>query len=178
MLERLFEGTMWRTRIFIVLAVIFGLIGSIILFIVGSVDIFEVFMYVINVYLNGLHPADFHEVIVSKIIGAVDIYLIAVVMIIFAFGLYELFISKIDVAEESNKGQNILAITSLDQLKDKIAKVVVMVLVVGFFQRVLHTKYDGALEMLYFAVSIMVLSIGLYFLGKVGKKEKKEEEGH
>lgn len=179
MFEKLFEATMWRTRIFIVLAVIFGLLGSVILFIVGSVDIFEVLKYVINVYANGLHPVDFHEVIVSKIIGAVDIYLIAVVMLIFAFGLYELFISKIEVAEDTAKGQNILAITSLDQLKDKIAKVVVMVLVVGFFQRVLHTKYEGALEMLYFAISIMVLSIGLYFLGKVGKKEKKEyKEGH
>ncbi len=180
MLEKLFEGAMWRTRIFIILAVVFGLLGSVILFIVGSVDIFEVLTYVINVYTNGLHPKDFHEVIVSKIIGAVDIYLIAVVMLIFAFGLYELFISKIEAAEKTDNGQNILAITSLDQLKDKIAKVVVMVLVVGFFQRVLHTKYDGALEMLYFAVSIMVLSIGLYFLGKVGKKEKKEykEEGH
>ncbi len=175
MLEKLFEGAMWRTRIFIILAVIFGLLGSMILFVVASVDIYEVLAYVLNVYTNGLHPVDFHEVIVSKIIGAVDIYLIAVVMLIFAFGLYELFISKIEAAEDTAKGTNILAITSLDQLKDKIAKVVVMVLVVGFFQRVLHTKYDGALEMLYFAVSIMVLSIGLYFLGKVGKKEKTED---
>ncbi len=44
-----------------------------------------------------------------------------------------------------------------------------MVLVVNFFQRVLHTSYDGALEMLYFAGSIMGLAIGLYFLNKVGK---------
>jgi uncharacterized membrane protein YqhA len=63
----------------------------------------------------------------------------------------------------------ILHITSLDQLKDKIAKVVVMVLVVNFFQRVLHTDYNGALEMLYFALSIAGLSVGLYFLNKVGK---------
>jgi uncharacterized membrane protein YqhA len=169
MLEKLFENTMWQARLFILFAVVFGLLGGIVLFIVASVDIYEVIKYAINVYLNGLHPADFHEVIVSKIIGAVDLYLIAVVMLIFSFGLYELFISKIDAAEDNSKGSNILAITSLDQLKDKIAKVIVMVLVVGFFQRVLHTEYNGALEMLYFAVSIMVLAVGLYFLGKVGK---------
>ena len=175
MLERLFEGAMWRTRMLIILAVVFGLIGAAILFVVASVDIFEVLKYTLNVYLNGLHPKDFHEVIVSKIIGAVDLYLIAVVMLIFAFGLYELFISKIEAAEDHSKGANILAVKSLDQLKDKIAKVIVMVLVVGFFQRVLHTEYNGALEMLYFAVSIMVLAIGLFFLGKVGKKEEKKE---
>jgi len=175
MLERLFEGTMWRARLFIILAVIFGLIGAVILFVVASVDIFEVLSYTVNVYVKGLHPEDFHEVIVSKIIGAVDLYLIAIVMLIFSFGIYELFISKIEAAENKETGQNILAISSLDQLKDKIAKVIVMVLVVGFFQRVLHTEYNGALEMLYFAVSIMVLAIGLFFLGKVGKKEEKKE---
>ncbi len=171
MIERLFESIMWKSRLFILLAVIFGLIGAVILFIVASVDIYEVLSYTLNVYVNGLHPKDFHEVIVSKIIGAVDLYLIAIVMLIFAFGIYELFISKIEVAENKETGSNILAISSLDQLKDKIAKVIIMVLVVGFFQRVLHMKYTSALEMLYFAISIMVLAIGLYFLGKVGKKD-------
>lgn len=169
MIEKIFESAMWKARLFVLLAVIFGLVGSTILFIVASIDIFEVLTYTFEVYTKGLHPADFHEAIVSKIIGAVDLYLIAVVMLIFAFGLYELFISKIDVAESSNNGANILNISSLDQLKDKIAKVIVMVLVVSFFQKVLHTSYDGALEMLYFALSIGLLAVGLFFLGKVGK---------
>ena len=122
MLEKFFENAMWKTRLFVLFPVVFGLIGAIILFIVASVDIFEVLVYTLDVYLNGLHPENFHEEIVSKIIGAVDLYLIAVVMLIFAFGLYELFISKIDAAENSKSGNNILAIHSLDQLKDKIAK--------------------------------------------------------
>ena len=169
MLEKFFENAMWKTRLFVLFPVVFGLIGAIILIIVASVDIFEVLVYTLDVYLNGLHPENFHEEIVSKIIGAVDLYLIAVVMLIFAFGLYELFISKIDAAENSKSGNNILAIHSLDQLKDKIAKVIVMVLIVSFFQKVLHTSYDGALQMLYFALSIGILSAGLFFLGKVGK---------
>ena len=169
MLEKFFENAMWKTRLFVLFPVVFGLIGAIILFIVASVDIFEVLVYTLDVYLNGLHPENFHEEIVSKIIGAVDLYLIAVVMLIFAFGIYELFISKIDAAENSKSGNNILAIHSLDQLKDKIAKVIVMVLIVSFFQKVLHTSYDGALQMLYFALSIGILSAGLFFLGKVGK---------
>lgn len=173
-MEKLFESFMWKTRLFILLAVVFGLIGAVILFIVASVDIYEVLSYTANVYLNGLHPKDFHEVIVSKIIGAVDLYLIAIVMLIFSFGTYELFISKIDEAENSSTGNNILAINSLDQLKDKIAKVIVMVLVVGFFQKVLHTQYNGALELLYFALSIVALSVGLFFLGKVGKYPKEK----
>ena len=172
MLEKFFENAMWQTRLFVLFAVIFGLLGSIVLFIVASMDIFEVLKYTINVYSNGLHPENFHEEIVSKIIGAVDLYLIAVVMLIFAFGIYELFISKIDAAcvEENENCSTILAIHSLDQLKDKIAKVIIMVLIVNYFQRVLHTKYETPLELLYFALAITALAVGLYFLGKVGKK--------
>ncbi|MEA1914693.1 MAG: YqhA family protein [Campylobacterota bacterium] len=169
MLEKIFEGAIWRTRFIVLLAVVFGLLGAVVLFVVASMDIWGVAVYTFNTIITGAHPQHFHEDIVAGIIGAVDLYLIAVVMFIFAFGIYELFISDIDEAAGKN-GSNILAIHSLDQLKDKIAKVIVMVLVVNFFQRVLHTEFTTALEMLYFALSIAALAVGLYFLGKVGKK--------
>ena len=168
MLEKLFEGAIWNSRFIVILAVVFGLLGAIILFVVASMDIWGVAVYTFNTIVTGAHPEKFHEDIVAGIIGAVDLYLIAVVMFIFSFGLYELFISNIDQAEGKN-GSQLLAIHSLDQLKDKIAKVIVMVLVVSFFQRVLHTNFSTPLEMLYFAGSITALSVGLYFLGKVGK---------
>jgi len=177
MLEKIFEGTIWRSRYIVILAVVFGLLGAFVLFIVASMDIYAVATYTVKTIITHAHPEHFHEDIVAGIIGAVDLYLIAVVMFIFSFGLYELFISDIDQAE-NGKGSKILAIHSLDQLKDKIAKVIVMVLVVNFFQRDLHTEFKTPLEMLYFAGSIAALAIGLYFLGMVGKKKeiKKEED--
>ena len=168
MLERLFEGAIWNSRFVVLLAVVFGLIGAIILFVVASMDIWQVAVDTYQVILHIVpHPKTFHEDIVAGIIGAVDLYLIAVVMFIFSFGLYELFISDIDQAEGKN-GSKLLAIHSIDELKDKIAKVIVMVLVVNFFQRVLHTTFSTPLEMLYFALSIAALAIGLNFLSKVG----------
>ena len=168
MIERLFEGAIWNSRFIVILAVVFGLLGAVILFIVASMDIWEVAVNTYQVILHIIpHPEHFHEDIVAGIIGAVDLYLIAVVMFIFSFGLYELFISDIDQAEGKN-GSKLLAIHNLDQLKDKIAKVIVMVLVVNFFQRVLHTQFATPLEMLYFALSIAALAIGLNFLSKVG----------
>ena len=176
MIEKLFEGAIWNSRFIVLLAVVFGLLGAIILFVVASMDIWGVAVYAFDTIITHAHPEHFHEDVVSKIIGAVDLYLIAVVMFIFSFGLYELFISDIDQAEGKN-GSKLLAIHSLDELKDKIAKVIVMVLVVNFFQRVIHTKFETPLEMLYFAGSITLLALGLYFLGMVGKnKEKKVED--
>ena len=170
-MERVFESTLWASRFMVIMAVVFGLIGAVALFIVASVDVYDTAKMVISTYMNHLHPKHFHEDVVGGIIGAVDLYLIGVVMILFSFGLYELFISEIDAAkEEDGEDNKILAIHSLDQLKDKISKVIVMVLVVGFFQKVGHTEYNGALEMLYFALSITAVAVGLYFLGKVGHK--------
>ena len=169
MLERIFENSLWSTRFIVILAVVFGLIGAISLFIVASFDIYETAEFVLTTYLGHTHPDHFHESVVGGIIGAVDLYLIGVVMLLFSFGLYELFISEIDAAKAADESKSgILTITSLDQLKDKISKVIVMVLVVGFFQKVGYTNYDGALDMLYLALSITAVSVGLYFLGKVG----------
>ena len=170
MLEAIFEGAIWRSRFVVLLAVIFGIIGAIVLFVVASMDIWGVATYTFTTIITHAHPQNFHEDIVAGIIGAVDLYLIAVVMFIFAYGLYELFISEIDEAMDNENSTKIFSITSLDQLKDKIAKVIVMVLIVNFFQRVLHTEFNKALEMLELSLSILFLAGALYLLGRVGKK--------
>lgn len=168
-MEKIFENSLWASRFIVILAVVFGLIGAVVLFTVASFDIYETAEYTLSTYLSHAHPEKFHENIVVGIIGAVDLYLIGVVMLLFSFGLYELFISDIDVARQNDdKGNKILKIKDLNQLKDKISKVIVMVLVVGFFQKVGHTKFVGALDMLYLALSIAAVSVGLYFLSKVG----------
>jgi len=171
MLERIFESGLWGTRFMVLMAVIFGLVGAILLFVVASFDVYDTAKLVLNTYVNHHHPEHFHELVVGGIIGAVDLYLIGVVMLIFSFGIYELFISDIDVAkEDEERGNKILAIHSLDQLKDKISKVIVMVLVVGFFKKVGLASYHTPLELLYLALSITAVAVGLYFLSKVGHK--------
>ena len=166
-IEHMFESMLWNTRFFVLLAVVFSMLGGIALFIVASVDVWGVITHIVTTYMEHAHPDKFHEEIVGGLIGAVDLYLMAVVMFIFGFGLYELFISEIDVAQKEGASK-ILEIHSLDELKDKLGKVIVMVLVVSFFQRVLFTTYNGALDLVYFAISILALAVALYFLHKGG----------
>ena len=164
-LERTFESMLWSTRFFVLFAVVFSMIGGISLFIVASVDVWHVVEIVFNEYTGVIHDPYFHEKIVAKLIGAVDLYLIAIVLFIFGFGLYELFISQIDIAKES-AASKILEIHSLDELKDKLAKVIIMVLIVGFFKRAMHATYDSPLEMLYLAGAILGLALSFYFMHK------------
>ncbi len=171
MLEKLFERGLWSTRLMTLSAVIFSILAAFALFFLASADLYHVLVLTYQYFFTNFHPENFHADIVADIIGAIDLYLIAVVLLIFGFGIYELFISEIDVAEGTG-GDKILYVSSLDELKDKIAKVIVMVLIVSFFQRVLHAEYKGALEMLYLSFSILALSLGLYFLHKHGGKHE------
>ena len=165
-IENAFEGALWSTRFFVLLAVIFSMIGGIALFIVASVDVWHVAVTVFENYFGHAgHMANFHEKIVAELIGAIDLYLIAIVLFIFGFGLYELFISQIDVAKKS-AASKILEIHSLDELKDKLAKVIIMVLIVGFFKRAMNTDYETAKEMLYLAFGILSLALAFYFMHK------------
>ncbi len=165
-IEAIFEGALWRSRFIVILAVVFALLGAISLFVVASADIWKMFAMTWDVFVNHAHPNNFHELLIGKIIGAIDLYLIAVVLLIFSFGIYELFISQIDEADDSEVGSQILAIHSLDELKSKLGNVIVMVLIVIFFKKVIHMHFETPLDMLYLAGGIFALALSLYYMHK------------
>jgi len=148
----------------VIFSVIFSLLASLSLFILASVEILEP---ITVAFKSKFHlESEFHESFVSSVVGAIDLYLIATVLIIFSLGLYELFISKIDEAENDERSSKILAIHTLDDLKEKLAKVVLMVLIVTFFKYAIHIKYETPLQTLYLAVGVLMLALALYFSHK------------
>jgi uncharacterized membrane protein YqhA len=162
--ENIFERALWNVRFIVLLGVLFGALSAIVLFIAGSTEIYHI---VAGYLLAGEHTLT-HEEILIGIIGAVDFYLIGLVLIIFSFGIYELFISDIDIARIEGGFGNLLDIKNLDDLKNKIIKVIIMVLIVTFFQRILSMTFTTSIDMLAMAVSICVICIGVYFLGRHG----------
>jgi uncharacterized membrane protein YqhA len=178
--EQTFEKFLWNSRFIVLCAVISSMISSVILFVVATVDVFEliqkVFRYVMLPGSDRTADAyeEFHGEVVGHIIGAIDDFLLATVLFIFALGLYELFISKIDEAErEATTSSRILLIHSLDDLKDRLAKVVLMILIVTFFKNVIHTTFEDPLNILYLAVGILSVALALYFTHKGGEAKGK-----
>ncbi len=182
-IEQGFEKFLWNSRFIVLLAVISSMISSVILFVVATVDVFELISKVFRyVTLPGSDrtPAayeEFHGEVVGHIIGAIDDYLLATVLFIFALGLYELFISKIEEAEaEAETSSRILLIHSLDDLKDRLAKVVLMILIVTFFKNVIHTTFEEPLNILYLGVGILFVALALFFTHKGGEGKGKGAE--
>ncbi|ENN96807.1 hypothetical protein J422_00120 [Methanocaldococcus villosus KIN24-T80] len=164
-IELLFESFLWKSKVVSILAVLFSLLGAIMIFLIASYEIIRIFPKVI-LYLFGYYVKNFHDQLIGTVISAIDLYLIAIVLLIFSFGIYELFISKIDIAECSEIGNKILVINNLDDLKDKLGKVVILALIVGIFKKILSIGIKNTLDVLLMSISIITLSISLYYLHK------------
>ena len=73
------------------------------------------------------------------------------------------FISEPDEAKDSGQSTKLLVINSLDDLKSKLAKVILMILVVTFFEVSLSMPFVEAVDLVYFALGILMVSLALYF---------------
>ncbi len=84
------------------------------------------------------------------------------ILLIFAFGIYELFIGDIEVIDRSEAALRFLAVNSLNQLKENVARLVILVLVIEFFGIALSVQYTQSLDLLYLAVGILLVSGGIF----------------
>lgn len=100
--------------------------------------------------------------IVSYVIGGVDYYLIGIVLLIFALGIYELFISKIDIRFEDEV--DILQSESLEELKGKLVKVIVVALIVNLFKKMLELDITQASDLIYVSLAILLIAVSNYLL--------------
>lgn len=174
-IEYYFEQFLWKSRFLVLIAVVSSLFGSLVLFAVGTLDIFKVGISAVNYYL-GQSEQDIHEFIVKDIILAIDIYLVAVVLLMFGAGVYRLFISPIDQSEESGAAHP-FNIQTFDELKDKIVRVVILAVIIEFFRAVVDIQFNTPLHAIYLAVSVLALAGSVYLMNmnqgkktEVGKK--------
>lgn len=168
--EKSFEKFLWSSRLLVMLAVVPSLAGATVLFLIGTADIIGVVIDA-GLYYFADAPDDIHDTVVPKIIIAVDIYLIAIVLLIFGAGVYRLFVSPIDQAE-SHTTPHPFNVHSFDQLKDKIARVVILAVIIEFFRAVVDIRFQTSLDAIYLAVSILALAGGLYLMAHAQHKEK------
>jgi uncharacterized membrane protein YqhA len=164
-LEKAFEGVLWHSRLVVLSAVVVSLLASVAMFYVASVDAWYMLSHLGHYASPELAPEQrvaLRATTVAHVVEIVDGYLLATVLLIFALGLYELFISKIDQAEESAHSSQVLLIGSLDDLKSRLAKVVLMILVVRYFEHALSMSFENAGDLLKFAAGIALLGLALY----------------
>lgn len=163
-----FESLLVKSRFLVIIAVIASLVTSVATFVLATVDVGLVIRSVVEYARWGVDAearmaarAD----AITLVVKAIDGYLLATIMLIFAVGLYELFIGKVERLYDPNVGSRVLLIESFDDLKERLSRVILLILVVKFLQQALDMKYERPLDILILAAGIMGVAIAQYIAG-------------
>ncbi|XP_073130919.1 uncharacterized protein [Henckelia pumila] len=168
------EKVIYGCRFLAILAVWGSLIGSFLCFVKGCSHVISSFQE---------YFMDRGRVIMS-LVEAIDVYLLGTVMLVFGMGLYELFISNLDKGkylseESSNYRSNLfglftlkerprwLEIKTVNGLKTKVGHVIVMLLLIGLFEKSKRAVILSPIDLLCFAASVFLCSGCLYLLSKL-----------
>jgi uncharacterized membrane protein YqhA len=172
-LKAVFEKLLWNTRFVVLFAVISSVLAGVVLFCVIGVESFRVLANMLQ-YADPSVAADQRESIlrqsILREIALIDGYLLGAFMFIFGFGLYELFLADLQEARSSPASGRILRIKSLDDLKSRLGKVILIILVVEIFKDAFEVKAHSPLDLLYVAATIALIGLALYLTRGSGKK--------
>ncbi|KAG0452858.1 hypothetical protein HPP92_025522 [Vanilla planifolia] len=164
--EERIEMGIYRCRFLTFFGVLGSLMGSVICYLKGCVYVMN---SITEYFSNG-------GKVIFMLVEAIDIYLIGTVMLVFGMGLYELFISNFDVAKNSSHGSSFiglfklperpkwLEIQSVQELKTKLGHVIVLVLLIGLFDKSKKVTINSPIDLLCFATSVLLSSGCLYLL--------------
>lgn len=155
--DQFVQGLLWQARWVMLLPVVGLLAGAVYFAVQTGVEVWR-----------ALSSGSLEKAL-PLMVGAVDLALLASVLIIFALGLYELFIAEVNRLEGS---LNVLVVRSLNDLKTKLGQVILMILVVKFFEKAQTFSPKGALDFLYYAGAVALLGAALWLVQAREKPDK------
>ena len=155
-----------------------SLLGSILMFIIGAVKTYYAFYYVFVIQFFGdIPPGELKnlktpaDVATVYLVKSIDAFLIALVLFIFAYGVYWIFIAQGTEASKTDPLKSI-RIVSIGHLKNILAEVIIIILFVLFLEVELIYAFDPRWEILIIPISILLLSISVKFLDLRHEKSK------
>jgi uncharacterized membrane protein YqhA len=157
------EGTVSRLRYISLVAVIASGLGSILMFIIGAI---KTGLAYLAYFSGGIgHQPDLSaKQAITYIIQAIDIFLIGLVLMIFAGGIYHLFIHRLE--PDSAEINSWAKVSSITELKRILVELVIVILFVKTLEGALVIEPGGyKWENLVLPLGIMMLALALKFMG-------------
>jgi uncharacterized membrane protein YqhA len=170
--ERWFETILWRTRFLALFPVVFALLVALTVTVFASVDVVRLVGFAVQLTSGAseMELASGRLLLVAKVVKIVDLFLVSTFMIIFALGVYELFIGKIDAAERSEVASRLLLIHDIDDLKERLTKILLLILAMLYLEFALRLEPQTGLELLYLAVGTALTAFSLFLTQKGMKR--------
>ena len=166
--ERRFERLIWKFRLISIVPVVLSLLGSVGCFVIGAIEVFNAFLVIMRMPFSA---QSFAAKTIAQMVGGVDYFVIGIALLIFGYGIYELVISDIDPRQhDASQGRhNLLNINSLDALKEKLTKVIIVALIVTAFKVMVSFEVTSIIELLQYCAGVLMLAFSAYLIGRTGK---------
>ena len=162
-------------RFVALVAVFSALMGSFVMFYIGAHKaVFAIWHLVTNVPPLDLEPnMSLTDFVVTELLHSLDSFLFALVLLYTGYGIFNLVISRGEILEQGVPTS--LVPTSIDELKQTLAVVIIIILFVLFLEigwSSLDDLVNKTWELLVYPLAIALLAMALWFL-KLGKKSGK-----
>ena len=166
-LEHRFEALIWKFRLITLVPVVMSLLGSVSCFAIGTYAELSVLAKVVQGHFTHTNST----LLIGKVVGGIDYYLIGIALLIFGYGIYELVVSDIDPRQQdpSDLRRNLLNIDSLDSLKQKLTKVIIVALIVTAFKLMVSFQVNTVTELLQYCGGVLMLAFSSWLIGRTGK---------
>ncbi|MGI9028387.1 MAG: YqhA family protein [Ilumatobacteraceae bacterium] len=169
--ERAVERALWGSRFLMLVGVAGSIVMAVIVLWLSVVDLAVLTADAVS-YASAADRADQRADLIGGVVKTIDSFLLAAILVLVAFGLYELFVSRLEPARDRAANPRILLVISVDELKDRIAKLVVLILVIEFFQKSLEADLSQADDLLELAGAISLVAIALTVPSLVGNPSR------
>ncbi len=179
------EAFLWRSRFLVILAVLASLVMTLSLMMVAIADTASLAKAAFHYFASEV-PDEAHgkasAQVVAYAVRSVDGFLLATVMFIFGIGLYDLFIRRIQQSRGSARYSRIMEIRNLEDLKSRLGKVIILILVVKLFEHMLAVPIERALDVLLMGGAVLLMAAALFIShaesrGRQEMQAREEREG-
>jgi uncharacterized membrane protein YqhA len=133
--------TIFRSRYLSVIAVVFGAVGAVLMFVIGAVSTVDAIVSYLGGHEDKAFSSDAALAATVDLVSALDQFLLGLVLLVFAFGVYSLWVVADTEAWQEERTRvrapDWLNVTSVTDLKVKLLEVIAVLLAVLFLKGVL-----------------------------------------
>jgi len=158
-LEQHFEPPFFKLRFILIVPILISMIGAVMMFAVGTRQIYKAAAAI-------LFRADFsNPSVVLPIIKALDAFLIGIILIIFAFGIYDFFVSILQPAEHAGLRPDWFKFETTGELKTKMVELVLVILAILFFEQIIANldSFEDPVLFLIIPIGAAILAVSIGF---------------
>jgi uncharacterized membrane protein YqhA len=153
------------SRFIVVLAVLGSFVSALAVFYLATTDTFFVISHLrsyADPTLDAAARGALHDETIVHVVEIVDGYLLGTFLLIFAVGLFELFIAPPDPARASRPRAKVVNVRNLEDLKHQLGKLVLLIMIVTFFGEAVRIEAHSALELLLIGGGIALVGATLW----------------